>query len=261
MGKKVLIVGISGQDGTNLAQYLLHKKYKVYGIYRGNKKNLNKRGISKKVKLFKLIKINEKKLNKILKIFFDEIYFLGGQSSVFKSFEETEETYKSQIIPVKIIIEFIRNQKKNKSKFLFASSSEIYGKGKKNLNFKEDDNKNPISPYALSKLICYEIIKSYRKMFKLPICCAILFNHDSELRDKTYVMSKLANFLNQKQISTSKKLIFGNIRIKRDWGWSFEYMVACHKILNSKKIEDYNIATGKTVSFQEVIKYAFKKTK
>ena len=160
--KKALIFGITGQDGSYLAKYLIEKNYLVTGIYRRkNFVNLKKLDLLKKLELKLVKRENENKIIKILKKNFDEIYFLGGQSSVFDSFNKESETYFSQIKPVKIILNYILNQKTKKSKFLYAGSSEIYGNihGKKKI--KEDDQKKPVSPYGLSKLIAYEIIKSY----------------------------------------------------------------------------------------------------
>ena len=129
MKKKALIIGISGQDGIYLSKILLSKNYNVYGITRGNKKNLIKSNLINKLKLFILKDIKEKNFLPVLRKYYDEIYFLGGQSNVKKSYYLQEETYKSQIEPVKIILEFIRKQKK-KSKFLFAASSDMYGQKK-----------------------------------------------------------------------------------------------------------------------------------
>ena len=112
MKKKALIIGIGGQDGIYLSKILLSKNYNVYGITRGNKKNLIKSNLINKLKLFILKDIKEKNFLPVLRKYYDEIYFLGGQSNVKKSYYLQEETYKSQIEPVKIILEFIRKQKK-----------------------------------------------------------------------------------------------------------------------------------------------------
>jgi GDPmannose 4,6-dehydratase len=261
MKKKALIIGVTGQDGIYLAKLLLSKDYKVFGTTRGNKKNLIKTGLINKVKLFTIKKTTELNLTKVLNFFFDEIYFLGGQTNVMTSFKNQVDAYESQITPVKIIIDFIQKQKKKKSKFLFAASSEIYGQKNDKKKCKEKDEKNPLSPYALSKLICFEIIKSYREMFNLPICSIILFNHESIYRAKGFVIPKIINTIKKIKKNKNMKLIVGNVNVKRDWGWAPEYMYGCYKVLNSKKIDDYNIATGKTVSLRELILYVFEKFK
>jgi GDPmannose 4,6-dehydratase len=130
--KKALILGITGQDGSYLSEILLKKGYAIYGVRRKiNNKNLKKLNILNKIKFITIKKNNYKKLNFILNKNFDEIYFLGGQSSVVNSFKNEDETYHSQIDPIKYILEYIRNQKLKKSKFLYAGSSEIFGNQKK----------------------------------------------------------------------------------------------------------------------------------
>jgi len=260
--KNALIFGITGQDGSYLAKYLIKKNYSITGICRRkNFINLKKLGLLKKINL-KLVKQDNKfQIKKILKKNFDEIYFLGGQSSVIDSFNNERETFTSQINPVKTILNFILSQKKKKSKFLYAGSSEIYGNISGTKKVKEDDEKNPISPYGLSKYTAYEIIKSYRQMYNLPVCTAILFNHESPLRTEKYIFKKIIN--NVKKIKSNKKNKFflGNINIKRDWGWGPEYMIGCNKILNSGKIDDYIIATGKTVSIKKILNISFRRHK
>ena len=252
--KKALIFGITGQDGSYLAKYLIKKNYRVTGIFRRkNFVNIKKLNLLKKIKLKLVKKTNKIKIMKILKENFDEIYFVGCQSNVADSFNNENETYSSQIEPVKIILNHIMNQKTKKSKFLYAGSSEMYGNYNGKKKIKENDTKKPVSPYGFSKLIAYEIIKTYRQMYNLPVCTAILFNHESSLRTQKYVFKKLienVKKINQKKI---KKISFGNVKIKRDWGWAPEYMIGCNKIINSNKIDDYIIATGKTVSLEKLI--------
>tara|TARA_Y100000590_G_C15609686_1_gene973358 strand:+ start:660 stop:1217 length:558 start_codon:yes stop_codon:yes gene_type:complete len=125
----------------------------------------------------------------------------------------------------------------------------------------ENDKKKPQSPYGLSKYIGYEIIKTYRQMFNLPVCTAILFNHESNLRTNKYVFKKIIDSVKKININSNFKLNIGNINIKRDWGWAPEYMEACNKILNSNRIDDYIIATGKSVSLKKIIDLSFKRFK
>ena len=111
----------------------------------------------------------------------------------------------------------------------------------------------------MAKLIGYEIVKSYRSIYKIPVCTAILFNHESSLRNKDFVFKKIIDSVKKIKEDRKLRLRVGDINIKRDWGWGPEYMIGCHKILNSKKLDDYIIATGKTVSIKEIIKFSFKK--
>ena len=257
--KTALIFGVTGQDGSYLASYLIKKKYKVSGIYRRKTFiNLKKLNLLKKIDL-KLVKnIEKKSIKKILENNYDEIYFLSGQSSVTLSFDKSAETYESQIEPLKVILDYITNQKNKKTKFLYASSAEIFGNihNKKKVN--EKSKKKPISPYGLAKLIGYEIVKSYREMYKIPVCTAILFNHESSLRHNNFIFKKIINNLQKIKRNDQHKLIVGNIEIKRDWGWAPEYMEACYKILASKELTDYIIATEKTIKLKKVISLFFK---
>ena len=262
MKKKVLIFGVTGQDGAILSSILLKKNYEVHGISRKkNYKNLDKLRVKEKIRKYLIKNNNEQKILNILKKNFEEIYFLGGQSSVKESFSLVDETYESQIKPVKIILNYIYNQKKKKTKFLYAASSEIFGQKTNKKKLTENDTKEPISPYALSKLISYEIIREYRNSHKLPVCSAILFNHESNLRDKSYVLKKIANAIKQIKLDKKKKIKLGNINIKRDWGWSEDFMNACNLILTKNKIDDYIIATGKTTSLKKVLQMGLKNQK
>ncbi len=262
MKKKALILGVTGQDGTILSSILINKNYEVHGISRKkNYKNLDKLKIKNKIKKYIVKSNNEKKITDILNKGFDEVYFLGGQSSVKESFTLIEETYDSQIKPAKIILNYIFNKKQNKTKFLYAASSEIFGRKKSKKKLTENDPKEPLSPYALSKLISFEIIKDFRNTYKLPVCSAILFNHESSLRPKNYVLKKISLAIKDIKENKIKKIKLGDINIKRDWGWSEDYMNACHMILSQNKIDDYIIATGKTISLKKILQIGLKNQK
>ena len=257
--KKALILGVSGQDGTHLAEILLNQNIKVHGISRKKKNwsnNLKSKKIINKIKVFKLnYKLSN--LKKILSRNYNYIFFFGAQNSPVKSFDQLERnTFSSHIEPLKIILEFIRKQKLSKSKLLFASSGEIFGyQGNKKLN--EKSEKKPLSPYGLTKLIGYEIVKSYREMFNIPVFSIIFFNHESNLRLKEFVFKKISDYLQKSNYK--KKLVIGNINVKRDWGWSPEYMRIVSKIMKSKNVDDYILATGLTTNLKSIIKLFFKK--
>ncbi len=258
--KTALIFGINGQDGSYLAKKLIEKKYSVFGITRKKKSNnLKKLRILKRVKLFNFSKFCDVKIKKILRKNFTEIYFLAGQSSVKASFDKRLLTYESQVSPLKNVLDFIVHQKGVKTKFLYAGSSEIFGNFNYEKKINEKSPKKPLSPYGMSKLIGYEIIKSYRSIYKIPVCTAILFNHESPLRSKDFVFKKIIDSTKKIEKDNKLKLKVGNINIKRDWGWGPEYMEGCYKILNSKKIDDYIIATEKTVSLKQIINFSFNK--
>lgn len=255
--KKALIFGITGQDGAILSSILLKKKYEVFGISRNKDySKLVKLKINDKIKKIATIK-NSIILN-LLNKNFQEIYFLGGQSNVIKSFTYINQTYESQIKPINIILNFILNQKGKKSKFLYAASSEMFGQQNTKKKINENTSKNPLSPYGLSKLISFEIIKEYRNTHNLPVCSAILFNHESSLRQKDYIIKKIIDTARRIKFNKRNKLIIGNVNIKRDWGWAEDFMNACNLILRKNRIDDYVIATGKTVSLKTMLRLSFR---
>ena len=154
MNKKALIFGITGQDGAYLAKTLLKKKYLIYGITRNkNYRNLKKLNLLNKIRLFNFSSFDNPKIMNLLKKNFDEIYYLAGQSSVKDSFNKITSTYKSQILPLKNILDYIVKQNGKKTKFLYAGSSEIFGNVNKQKKINEDGFKKPVSPYGMSKLL------------------------------------------------------------------------------------------------------------
>jgi GDPmannose 4,6-dehydratase len=264
LSKKALIFGISGQDGAYLAKFLLKKNYNVIGIVRSFEKhrlvNLYKLNIINKIKIKKLnILDNNQILSFFKKNLYDEIYYLSGQSSVIESFKKFDETIDSNIVGIKNILESSRILKL-KSKIFYSSSGEIFGEGSKKNKFSEDSPHHPNSPYALSKSIGHEIVRSYREMFNLKCCSGILFNHESNLRTKKFVLKKITLGLIKIIKKKNKKIILGNLNIYRDWGWAPEYVEVMWKILNSnKKLNDYIISTGVTTSLKKILFIAFKK--
>lgn len=262
MNKKALIIGISGQDGPYLAKFLLKKKYSVTALFRKKSNSfINLKKI--KVQKIKLYNLNYLDFNKIFiflkKNKFDEIYFLSGQSSVFKSFLKPEETYKSNIFGILHILESCRILKL-KTKIFNASSAEIFGN--QNIDkLNENSEFNPVSPYGLSKMISLEITKIYRLMFDIKACSGIMFNHESPLRKKNFVIKKIITEIKKIKINRKYKLKIGNLNIYRDWGWAPEYVHAMWLMLNSKNVKDYVIGTGNKISLKKVVFYLFKKNK
>ena len=250
--KKALIIGITGQDGINLSHLLFKKKYLILGTTRNlqkAKRNFTKNKYLKKTRLFKENFYSFKNTEKfLLKHKPNYIFFLGGQSSVGKSFNKPEETIVSNIIPISNILEVSRKFNL-KNKIYNSSSSEIFGnQGKKKLN--ENSVYYPISPYGLAKAISTDLVKSYRLSFKIKCCNGICFNHESEQRNTNFLFGKLLKLT--KNLKNKKKFVFGNLNIVRDWGLSKEYVEAYFKILNQKKLEDFIIATGKSFSIKQI---------
>ena len=250
--KKILIIGISGQDGINLLNILPKNKYLIIGTTRNilnTKKKLLQFSNLKKVKIFNENFFSLKKTETfLLKHKPDLIFFLGGQSSVGKSFIKTNETINSNILPIINILETIRKFELD-TKIYNSSSSEIFGNQNKKKLIEEDDF-FPISPYGLSKAISTNLIRSYRDSFDIKAYNGICFNHESEQRNKNFLFGKLRYFIkNNKKI---KKLKFGNLNVVRDWGLSKEYVHAFLKIASSNKPDDYIVATGKSYSIKDI---------
>lgn len=255
--KNVLILGISGQDGSYLAHYLLQKKYRVIGISRKQKniKNHLKLNIKKKIIIKNFNYIDYKSLEKVIVTYkVDEIYFFAGQPKPNISNNKIIETLYSNVIPVYNIIDIIIKHNK-KIKFFNSSSCEIFKATKKSLN--ENSIKEPNSIYALSKLISFEMVKFFREKFSLKICSGILFHHESILREKDFILKKIISGVSEIKKNKMKYLTLGDINISRDWGWAPEYVRLMHLILNRNKIDDYIIATGKTTKLREILKKTF----
>ena len=257
--KNVLIFGVTGQDGSYLAYLLLKRGYKIFGISKNkNTKNLKKLNIEKKVILIKFNYIDYFKIPLLIKkINCSIIFFLAGETSVKKSEIAPYQSIISNTKACVHILEYMRISKK-KIKFLNASSGEIFGGSKSYKKFNENSTYFPRSFYALSKIISLEVIKSYRKQFGLWACNAILFNHESPLRAKGFVIKKIIDFVkNVKNKRTDKKLQIGNFNIIRDWGWAPEYSNAIINIINYKVPSDFIIATGRGYKLRNILKKVF----
>lgn len=255
--KVAFILGVSGQDGSYLASLLCKKKYIVYGFTRNkslkNLANLKKLNVLEKIKI---IQYNDIKIikNNILRLKPSTIYFLSGQSSVKFSFTEPIMTYKANTLFVADLLEFIRLNK-IKSSFYNACSTECFG-NKIKQRFTEKNEFNPVSPYGRSKSYSYHLVKFYRENFHLNCCSGILSNHESPLRDKNFVVSKIINYV--KNFNGKKKLKLGNVDIRREWGWAPDYVKAVYKIANQIKMEDFIVSTGIDHSLRELIQIIFK---
>lgn len=260
MNKKALIIGVSGQDGSYLAQYLLSKGYEVYGTSRDSDRSsfqgLKKLGVLNKVKLLSMSLIDFRSvMQTILQIVPDEIYNLAGQSSVGLSFLQPVETLESISIGTLNILEVLRFHKLP-TRFYNASSSECFGDtGGKAAN--EETPFMPRSPYAVAKATAYWQVANYREAYNLFACSGILFNHESPLRPKRFVTKKIIDAACEISQGGKEKLVLGNISIKRDWGWAPEFVEAMYLILQQEKPSDFVIATGKNLSLEQFVQKAF----
>ncbi len=261
--KKALITGITGQDGSYLAELLLNKGYEVHGVKRRS-------SIFNTERIDHLYKDpNEGKTNFYLhygdmtdgssltniiqKILPDEIYNLAAQSHVAVSFEQPEYTANSDAIGCLRVLESIRflNLTK-KTKFYQASTSELYGLVKE-IPQNEKTPFYPRSPYGVSKLFAYWITVNYREAYGIHASNGILFNHESPIRGETFVTRKITRALSRIKIGLQKTLYLGNLDAKRDWGHARDYAKAQWMILQNKKPDDFVIATGRQHSVREFV--------
>lgn len=261
MKKKALIIGISGQDGSYLANFLLNKNYEVHGTSRDSDLStfhgLKKLGIYDKVKLYSMSLIDFRSvMQTILQIMPDEIYNLAGQSSVGLSFLQPVETLESISIGTLNILEVLRFHKLP-VRFYNASSSECFGdtKGK---SANEETPFMPRSPYAVAKATAYWLVANYRDAYNLFACSGILFNHESPLRPNRFVTKKIIETACKIAKGKKEKLVLGKVSIKRDWGWAPEFVEAMYLILQFNKPDDFVIATGKNLSLEEFVDKSFR---
>ncbi len=247
--KKAFISGISGQDGAYLAKYLLEKNYEVVGgdkiIQKKRLWRLKELNILNEVKIVKFNLLHIQNINRVIRNGkFDEFYNFAAQSLVNKSFNSPIYTSDVNSLGVTRILEAIKNFSK-KTKFYQASSSEMFGniKSKKR---NEKTNFRPVSPYAISKLHAHWMIDVYRSVHNIYCCSGILFNHDSPLRDNEFVTKKIVRDLVKFKKNRSTCLRLGNIHVRRDWGYSKDYVEAIWKMLQQKKSNNYVISSGVT---------------
>ncbi len=264
--KKALVTGITGQDGSYLAELLLEKGYEVHGVIR-RASNFNTQRIehiyedphnkNPKLHLHYGDVTDTSVLNYLLdEISPDEIYNLAAQSHVKVSFELPEYTANTVALGALRILEAIRRYKPE-IRFYQASSSEMYGKVYETPQ-KETTPFHPRSPYGVSKVFGHWITVNYRESYNMFACSGILFNHESPRRGKTFVTRKITRGLARIRLGLDKELYLGNLDAKRDWGYAKDYVEAMWLMLQQKKPEDYVIATGETHSVRDFVEESCK---
>ena len=266
MRKSALISGITGQDGSYLAELLIKKDYEVHGIIR--------RSSSFNTQRIDHLYQNENIINKNLFLHYgdltdssnlnflvgdiqpDEIYNLGAQSHVAVSFEVPEYTADVDGIGTLRFLDSIRTSKKS-IKFYQASTSELYGKVSENPQ-NEKTPFYPRSPYAAAKLYSYWIVKNYRQAYDIFGTNGILFNHESERRGKTFVTRKISIAASKIMLGQQKELKLGNLNAKRDWGYAPDYVEGMWRMLQIDKPDDFVLATNKTYTVRDFVNESFK---
>jgi len=271
MKKKALIFGITGQDGSYLAELLLSKGYLVHGVKRRSSSlntgrvdhiyqdpHIKKRNfflhygdVTDAISVSTLIK----------KIMPNEIYNLAAQSHVSVSFEVPEYTANADAIGALRILEAVKFHEFEKiTKFYQAGTSEMFGKVQE-IPQNEKTPFYPRSPYGVAKVYAHWITVNYREAYKIFACNGILFNHESPRRGETFVTRKIVIALCKIKLGLQKKLYLGNLDAKRDWGHAKDYVVAMWKMMQQKKPSDYVVATGKQYSVKQFINLALKELK
>ena len=267
--RKALISGITGQDGSYLAEFLLGKGYEVYGIIRRSS-SFNTGRIDpiyedphvphRRLHLIYGDLNDASSLNHIIRtIQPDEIYNLGAQSHVRVSFDIPEYTGEITGLGTIRLLEAIR-ESGLKPKFYQASSSEMFGKVQE-IPQRETTPFYPRSPYGAAKVYSYWITVNYREAYDLFACNGILFNHESPRRGETFVTRKITKAAARIKLGIQQDLFLGNLDAKRDWGFAGDYIEAMWMMLQASKPEDYVIATGETHTVREFLELAFGRLK
>ena len=265
MVKKALITGITGQDGSYLAEILLEKGYEVHGIIRRSSSFntgridhlINNQKLKEKFYFYHGDLTDASSLSRILeKVQPNEIYNLAAQSHVKVSFEIPDYTARVDALGTLRFLDAIRETQID-SKFYQASTSELFGKVKE-IPQTEKTPFYPRSPYGVAKLYAYWIIINYREAYNLFACNGILFNHESPRRGETFVTRKITRAASRIKLNIQDVLYLGNLDAKRDWGYAPEYVEGMWMMLQKDYPEDYILATGKNHSIREFVELTFK---
>lgn len=261
MNKKVAVIcGISGQDGSYLAQFLLDKNYEVWGTSRDAQSssfsNLVKLGIKESVILLSMVPEDFRSVWVALrKSQPDELYYLAGQSSVGFSFEQPAETIQSIVLGTLNVLEASRMMD-NEIRIYQAGSSECFGDtGGKAAS--ELTHFQPRSPYAVAKSSAFWLVDNYREAYSLFVCTGILFNHESPFRPFRFVTQKIISTAKRIANGSGERLVLGRLDISRDWGWAPEYIEAMWLMLQQDKPDDFVIATGELNSLEDFVEAVF----
>ena len=261
MAKTALITGITGQDGSYLAELLLKKKYKVHGMVRRvaledpTHRLWRIRHISKKITFHSSSVYSYSSLVKIIKkIKPKELYHLGAVSYVAYSFEDEYSTINTNINGTHNVLSAVKDFSP-KTKVYFAGSSEMFGKAP--VPQKETTPFHPRSPYGISKVTGFDLTRNYREAYNLFCCTGILFNHESPRRGQEFVSRKITNTVAKIKLGLQKDLKLGNLKPKRDWGHAKDYVEAMWLMLQQRKPDDFVIGTGKQYSVEDFARLAF----
>ncbi len=264
MGKTALITGITGQDGSYLAEFLLDKGYDVHGIIRRSSVDFRERiahleGMPNFHLHYADMGDSMSMLQVVGKVRPDEIYNLAAQSHVQVSFDAPEYTANVDAVGVLRVLEAVRQCGLTDSCRIYqASTSELYGKVEE-VPQNENTPFHPYSPYAVAKLYGFWIVKEYREAYNMFCCSGILFNHESERRGETFVTRKITLAAARIAQGKQEKLYLGNLSSLRDWGYAKDYVECMWLILQNDRPNDFVIATGEQHSVREFCQLAFRR--
>ena len=263
MTKKALITGITGQDGSYLAEFLLEKGYEVHGIVRRVAIEDSEHRLWRIKHILDKIILHPASMESYASIFNvvdklkpDECYHLAAQSFVSYSFEDEFSTINTNINGTHYVLSAIK-EKAPDCRLYFAGSSEMFGLVKETPQ-NENTPFHPRSPYGISKVAGFDLTRNYREAYHLFACSGILFNHESPRRGYEFVTRKISNVAAQIKLGLAKELRLGNLEAKRDWGYAGDYVRAMWLMLQQEKPDDYVIATGEAHSVKEFAELAFR---
>ncbi len=261
--KSVLISGVTGMDGSHIADLLLEKGYEIYGLVRRssqkNFKNIQHLLDNDSINLIEGDLTDQSSLIDAIEISKpDELYNMGAQSYVGTSWQQAQLTVDiTGLGPLRIMEAIRHSNMKYKIKMLQASSSEQFGNVNVGGLLNEDSPMRPRSPYGCAKVMAHNLANVYRESYDMWISCSICFNHSGPRRSQEFVTKKIANGVARIKLGLDKELILGNIRSKRDWGFAENYVKAMYLMMQQDKPDDYVIASGESHSVREFCQVAF----
>ena len=262
MKKKALITGITGQDGSYLAEHLLALGYEVHGLVRRVALEAPERRVERITQILDQVTLHAASLESYPSIFnvvshhdFDECYHLAAQSFVAESFADGFSTMNTNINGTHYVLAALRELNPN-CRFYFAGSSEMFGNVSE-VPQKETTLLQPRSPYGISKVAGFHLTRNYREAYGLFGVSGILFNHESPRRGFEFVSRKITSTVARIKLGLASELRLGNLDAKRDWGHAIDYVRAMHMMLQQPQADDYVIATGETHSVRELCEVAF----
>ncbi|MBV9242504.1 MAG: GDP-mannose 4,6-dehydratase [Acidobacteria bacterium] len=262
MTKRALITGITGQDGSYLAEYLLSLGYEVHGIVRRVALEDPQGRFGRLIHILDDLVLHPASLESYPSLFhvlsqvkFDECYHLAAQSFVSESFDDGFSTMNININGTHFMLAALRAVQPE-CRFYFAGSSEMFGKVEE-VPQRETTRFHPRSPYGISKVAGFELTRNYREAYGIFAVTGMLFNHESPRRGREFVSRKISSGVASIKLGQSQKLFLGNLEAKRDWGHAADYVRAMHLMLQQEAPEDYVVATGETHSITEFCELAF----